>query len=1346
MSVSAQFLGEFEARPVTLQVPAGWQINGLILGAGAMPLEVLVVSAASKPSVSELRGLWKVRLAGRATSLLLVVLHDGRAALCGPGGDQPPAFADLDTARIEQLCRAALLEPDRHRALRFLLGAIPEVDAPTPGLRNEGLFATHELTSGVPARADWSGARAKAATAKSKRGEELLRSLGYSVEAMPGPTSILRAGEKRVAVAVLLDRGESLEISSQRFSGVSPVSYALAKADAESVRYVIALAGPVLRLYPVETGVGTGRRGRTETFVEIHLDLLTPEQSSYLWLIFSAESLLNGGAVDQLLQSSQDYAASLGARLRERIYDDVVPPLVAALLESRRVRNPTAERLAETYQMALTMLFQLLFVAYAEDKELLPYRTNSLYRARSLKQKAKDLVSIARGGGAFDESSTHWEDVVRLFRAVDGGSKEWGVPAYNGGLFSSDGDVSPIGAALAQISLDNRTFGPILSRLLVDETPEGPGPVDFRSLGVREFGTIYEGLLESEISVADVDLSVVEGGKEKGQYRPATGRQRVAVKAGHAYLHNASGVRKSYGSYFTKRFAVDHLLEHALEPALADHLARLDQLGERPAGAAFFDFRIADIAMGSGHFLVAAVDRIERALSNYLVRRPLPDVVGELVRLRTAAKEALGTLADGVEIEDTQLLRRQVTRRCIFGVDLNPIAVELARVSLWIHSFVPGLPLSFLDRNLIVGNALVGIATIEEARTELNSITGTLYGLSADELVGKARTAVERLGRLSDATAAEIREARKAFDEAKVAAKAAQALFDILTGARLDEGLKVKVFQHATHWVDDPEKAVDSAAHKSACRLLRAIPPTHMPVAFPEVFLRQRSGFDVIVGNPPWEEATLEEDRFWNRHQPGLHALSQAEQERVKTQLRRARPDLVAQYEEELAQAELLRLVLTAGPFPGMATGDPDVYKAFCWRFWELVAGEGRVGVVLPRTALSAKGSTDFRKALLESGRVDEVTTLLNTGGWVFDDVEPRYTIGLVAFQKKVPRTDETLPLRGPFPSLSAYSAGARREPSRFLVREVLAWTDSAALPLLPTDASAAVFAQLRRSPRLDASPRDGWSARPYAELHATNDKTLMKLTDNAPEGYWPVYKGESFDIWEPDRGVYYAWANPDKMLKALQKKRERSARLGLKSAFAGFPSTWIRDADTLPCMFPRIAFRDISRSTDSRTMRVALVPPRVFLTNKAPYFIWPRGDERDAAFLLGVLSSLPLDWYSRRFVELSMNYHILNAFPVPRPNRDDRLGNRVVALAGRLAATLPSFKGWAKAVGVACGKLDSDEKEDMIHELDAVVALLYGLSEHHLRHIFQTFHEGWDNEARLKPTLKHFEAWRTRG
>jgi hypothetical protein len=124
---------------------------------------------------------------------------------------------------------------------------------------------------------------------------------------------------------------------------------------------------------------------------------------------------------------------------------------------------------------------------------------------------------------------------------------------------------------------------------------------------------------------------------------------------------------------------------------------------------------------------------------------------------------------------------------------------------------------------------------------------------------------------------------------------------------------------------------------------------------------------------------------------------------------------------------------------------------------------------------------------------------------------------------------------------------------------------------------------------------------------------------------------------------------------------------------------------------------------------------------------------------LLGVLSSIPLDWYARRFVELNVNFFIFNPFPVPRPSRDDPLWQRAVALSGRLAAPDDRFAEWAEAVGVASGPLDPIEKQDMIDELDALVARLYGLDTEQLTHIFETFHEGWDYQPRLEAVLAHF-------
>lgn len=252
----------------------------------------------------------------------------------------------------------------------------------------------------------------------------------------------------------------------------------------------------------------------------------------------------------------------------------------------------------------------------------------------------------------------------------------------------------------------------------------------------------------------------------------------------------------------------------------------------------------------------------------------------------------------------------------------------------------------------------------------------------------------------------------------------------------------------------------------------------------------------------------------------------------------------------------------------------------------------------------------------------------------------------------------------------------------------------------------------------------------------------MMFVQGDSSDGLWPVYKGESFDLWTPDTGIYYAYADPQPALDWLQAKRVRAGKRRGNSPHREFSMKHLLDRSTLPCFAPRIAFRDVTNRTNQRTVIVSLLPPNIFITNAAPYFLWSAGNEKDQAFLLGVLSSIPLDWYARRFVETHVNFFVINPFPIPRPERTNEGWQRVVELSGRLACPDERFAKWASAVGVDYGSLVPEQKDDMIHELDAVVAHLYGLSEAQLIHIFETFHVGWDFHARLDSVLRHFRAW----
>ena len=188
--------------------------------------------------------------------LLFVVLHDGRASVCGPAGEKPPVYQNLELEQAERLCRAALESPDRHAALSLLRENLPEAESPIPGVRNSGLLATHELEVGVPQRSDWPEAVERAAPLLESGGRDLLSRMGYLIDTLPGPASVLVAEETRQAIAVFVERGESVELASGRFSGLSPISYALAQADQHRLPWVIVASDRMLRLYSARARPG----------------------------------------------------------------------------------------------------------------------------------------------------------------------------------------------------------------------------------------------------------------------------------------------------------------------------------------------------------------------------------------------------------------------------------------------------------------------------------------------------------------------------------------------------------------------------------------------------------------------------------------------------------------------------------------------------------------------------------------------------------------------------------------------------------------------------------------------------------------------------------------------------------------------------------------------------------------------------------------------------------------------------------------------------------------------------------------------------------------------------------
>jgi len=763
-----------------------------------------------------------------------------------------------------------------------------------------------------------------------------------------------------------------------------------------------------------------------------------------------------------------------------------------------------------------------------------------------------------------------------------------------------------------------------------------------------ELGDVYEGLLSLRLSVADTPLRY--DARTDRYLAPGPG-ERAEVEPGELLWQTHQGGRKGGGVWYTRAELVRHLVGQTVAPAFRAHLERVRALAavdQDAAAAELLDFAVLDPACGGARFLVAVVDELTDQVVRFLARTPLPAVGGALDRLRARAGHA------SPPIGDVALLRRLLLERCVFGVDASPMGVEVASLSLRLAAFVPGLPPASLGRNVVVGNSLVGVL-----RPEAVEPLGRA-------LAGAAGTEADAVARLFDLWTAEpfgLAGARREVE---------------LRGAEILDGHRGRLVDQATALARDH-------------RFL------HWPLSFPRVFARQRPGFDAVVGNPPWEEVTVEALGFYGLFAPGLRSLPERPRAAAVAELVAHRPDLPGRLGAARERAALQRRYLADGEYEPMP-GDPDLYKSFCQRYRELLRDGGVLGVVLPRGAFAAGGSAGFRRWLFEENRCRRLDFLLNRRCWIFD-THPQYTIALLAAERSHPSQGRAVRVAGTATTPAEWERQAA-SPGLVLPREAFGpgWT----VPLLRGQAEADLLARLRRGTPFPYGPGGRWRCFPVAELHETGDRHLWEGTTGAGR---PLWKGEGFEQYDPHGAGARHCPTSDAVWRKVRKPRPGSG-----SVLAGELGVAARRQAVLGELGrARVAFRDVSRATDSRTVRACLVPPAVLLTNKAPYLSFAVGDDRARAACLGIMNSLPFDWQARRYVEINLNFFILEGLVVP--DLDDADVAAVAASAARLSCADERFAELAENVEVETGPLGDGERERLRVEIDARVARAWSLT-----------------------------------
>ena len=1051
-------------------------------------------------------------------------------------------------------------------------------------------------------------------------------------------------------------------------------------------------------------------------------------------------------AIEQAIAASADLTLEVEENLKAVIYgyagEDSLFEIMGRALHRA---NPKAS-MASVYENSVVLLFRFLFVVYFEDKNHELLGKHPFYKRFSLSRIFDDLP--AKPGSRSTQHDGVYA-VKQLFAILDQGAQDIDIPLFNGGLF--DPQRAPL--LLQPKIFDNATLRRILEGLLF-KTHRGTTLFDtrrdFKNMSVTHLGRIYEGLLEFRFERAteagvylEYETSATRGKaneayfdaydtalirKEKG-FRSL---REISVKKGDVNLKSASNSRKTSASYYTPTSLSEPLVKAAVDRALAAAGAQ---------GKALMDLKILDNACGSGHFLVEALGYLtDLALERLHTDAGLQQLVAE-----ESAKiaEQLKFLSLEHEPDDAQILKRALLKRCIFGVDLNPFAVELARLSLWMDSFIFGTPLSFIEHHVQHGNALMG-ASVQEFiaynATEVKQNDLFVENLSArfDEL----RSVMHELDTMRDTTAAEVEQSKLLWKNS-IAPKLnllSRALSFICTRrALLAEG-DAKACEALDKTPDLIAQLFDETKTKTvALRQVEAYAQRfhffHYEVAFPEAFAGASKGFDIIVGNPPWDKTKFADTDFFPQYHGNYRSLKNSEKAAVQTRLLQS-AHIEAAYRTALQDRNVANeYYKDKAVFPlNKGAGDGNLFRLFVERNLGLLNAGGNLSYLLPSALMFEEGSMGLRKHIFTRCQMPFFYSFENNKG-IFLDVHRSYKFAMMQVVN-VPPDAATAPIDTAFYTLDpadlqrpethvAYPLATVKalSPEDWALMEL---RDGADLPILQKCYGA-----------FPALSPDWLDFR--RELHMTDDKDLF-IEKEAP-GLLPLFEGKM--IWQYshvfDKPQY--WLDMTAFDQRLHSKElHRMAQdLDLPKAEVAKHASGIRyDRE-----FFRLAFRAIARDTDERTLIFGLLPKSVGLghsifANAAKHY----SSNADGAVTTQAVSplrlllaqawfnSVPVDWLARQMIQINVSQTYLYRLPVPQPTDGEIRANPDYAQLAKNALLLTLAANWDDFAELA-SLFDIQQKDlpftakarDQLRaQNDRTVARLYGITGAEFAHLLRSF------------------------
>ncbi|ACB54349.1 hypothetical protein cce_5003 [Crocosphaera subtropica ATCC 51142] len=1102
------------------------------------------------------------------------------------------------------------------------------------------------------------------------------------------------------------------------------------------------------------------------TFVEFDLEQIFNNENfaefGLFYRLFHRTRLPDGiDDVDScLLEFYHQEALQQGGRVRDRLRDGVEEAL--KLLGSGFLQHPQNEELREAvmrgelseqdyYRQLLLMIYRLLFLMVAESRNLLldgedidKARIYTEYYSINRLRALAERKSYRREG--FQDI---WQGLRVTFSLFD---ESWrgqllGLSPLNGDLFGSKSLET-----LDSYAIDNHDLLLALRHLSLYENRGQLRRVNYAALDVEELGSVYESLLDFTPKIVTYEGIYV--------FKLVTGSDR-----------------KTTGSYYTPPELVGQLIKSALEPVIAEKLAEVsrssssasillanpqkgknkdnlgtnkDNLGsetlpplslQQQQEAALLSIKVCDPACGSGHFLLAAARRIGK----------------ELARIRTGEVHP--------SPEPLSQAVRDVIQHCIYGVDYNPLSVDLCKVALWIEGFCKGYPLNFLDHRIKCGNSLVGVLDISVLKEGIPD--GAFKAVTGDEkkwaTAFKKRNKEERknieshqlslfdnleislekyaqdwqaLGKIPENNTDDVKLKKEQYlsrhsdkNEGWWRDYSACNLWTAAFFMPLTENnLQLLPTTEALHRLLEGNKTTTSVV-KAANQLAQEKRFFHWCLEFPEVF--EEGGFSCVLGNPPWERIKLQEKEFFaSKDEAIATAKNKAARTKLIKQLAHTNPTLLQAFEEAKHDADAQgKFIRESARFLLTSKGDINTYAVFAETVRKLINSDGQVGVIIPTGIATDATYQNFFGDLIQQENLSSLYDFENREK-LFSAVDSRMKFSLLGISGKA--TQNT--------NFSFFLTQAKQIEDKNRVFQLspqdikLMNPNTLTCPVFRTKADAELTKKIyQRVPVLENEKADAelrgslgdyphqatghnpWGISFMAMFHMSNDSHLFK--SEAGEGLVPLYEAKMFHQFDHRWASYDDQGNTHDLKLEEKMECDRTVqprywvdKIEVENKLAGkWDKEWL------------IGFRDICRSTDERTF-ISSILPKTAISNKAPLLISRESNINLLSCFYAYLNSICFDFVVRQKMGgTSLNFFIVKQLPVIPPDwytEEDIefISSRVL----ELVYTAYDMKPFAEDMGYSGEPFiwDEDRRAILRAELDAKFAKLYGLTRDELRYI----------------------------